>query len=204
MQNRFAQLCRAVDIDAPVIRLTFRAHYVPAAHRAALGHMERLVPARMVLVFHHLYDLRDYIAAALHLYPVADLDPEAFDLVHVVQRGPAHSRSADWNRLEMSDRSQLSRPSHLRNNVLDLRHGRACGVLVCDSPTGCLASKTELLLQRQPVHHNDDAIDLVRQAVAFLLPFLDERPNFLEIPGQLPPRIYLEPEMFEGVQRVPV
>ena len=83
-----------------MIGFAFGADNVASANRASLRHLERFVTAGMVFVFHHARDFRDYVATTFDFHPVADLYPEAFDFIHVVERGTADRGAADRNRLQ--------------------------------------------------------------------------------------------------------
>src|SRR5437588_5068733 len=98
-----------------MIGLTFGAHYVAIAFRAALRKMKLLMPARPVL--HDLHDFGDHVAAALHHHPVTDLYAQALDFIFIVQRGAADCSSSYGNRLEPGHRSELAGAAHLYLNV---------------------------------------------------------------------------------------
>ena len=95
MQNGFAELRRAIRVDAAVVDLAFGAHNLRAAHGASLRHVKDFVAARMLFVVDDFDDLRNHVAAAFHLHPVADLHAQALDFIQVVQRGIPHRRAAD-------------------------------------------------------------------------------------------------------------
>src|SRR6185437_6384629 len=134
MQDAFAQFGRAGGIDAAVIGLALHAHYMAAANRAALRHLEMLVPARVLVVFNHLDDLGNHVPTALNHHPVADLYSEALDLIHVVQRGAAHRGAPDGYRLEPGDRRELPGASYLGLDVFHLRDPAARSVFVSSGP----------------------------------------------------------------------
>src|SRR5437764_15151470 len=99
MQECFARLGRTGDVHAAMVGLTLDAHHVPATFRAALRHVEFLVPARMLLVLDYLDDFGNHVAAALYRYPVADLHAQPLNLVGIVQRGAGDSGASDAHRL---------------------------------------------------------------------------------------------------------
>src|SRR5438552_18296895 len=134
MEDRLPQLGRTFLIDAAMVSLALGAHHMTAADRAALRHLERLAPARLIFVVENPRDLWNHIAAALNFNPVADLHAEPFDLVHVVQRGTADGGAADGNRLQLRNRREFACASNLHMNALDLRDSRPRGVFVSNRP----------------------------------------------------------------------
>src|SRR5689334_5887255 len=103
MKNGFTQFRGTVGIHAAMIRLTLGADHVSTTNRATFRHVKRLCPPRMLLVVDDRNDFRNYIAASLHLYPVANLHPETLDLIHVVQGGARHGRATNRNRTQCGD-----------------------------------------------------------------------------------------------------
>ena len=111
MQQALAQASRTIDVDAAVIRFAFGAHDLASADRAPVGKMENAVAARMVFVRDHFNDLGNYIPAALDQHEIADLQPQARDLIGIVQGGAADSRAADRDRAQNGHRRQFARPA---------------------------------------------------------------------------------------------
>src|ERR1041385_3520968 len=101
MQNGAKQLGGAVGVHTAVVNFAFRPDNFRSADRALLRSFNFNVSARMIFV--DLDDLGDHIATTLDPHPVADLEAETLDFVHVVQSRVANSRSADWNRLQFRD-----------------------------------------------------------------------------------------------------
>ena len=97
MQDGLPQFGRTIRIDAAVIHLAFRPHNLGSTHRTLLRHFKffKVGRTRMVFIINHLRHFRNYIPAALHLHPVANLHAQALDLIHVVQRGISHRCAAD-------------------------------------------------------------------------------------------------------------
>src|ERR1035441_6625229 len=95
MQNRSLQFRRTIRVYAAMIGLARRPDHVPAAHRTMLRHLKGLVTPRMLLVLDNLHDLRNHIAAALDLNPIANLYAQFLDEVHVVQRGARYRCASD-------------------------------------------------------------------------------------------------------------
>src|SRR3954471_3281216 len=104
-----------------MIRFPFDTDDIATALRAVFGHMEALAPAWMILVVDDTHDFWDHVTTALHHYPVADLHPQALDLVHVVQSGAAYGCSSDEHWLQCGHGRQLSGSPHLHQYILNLR-----------------------------------------------------------------------------------
>src|SRR5262249_13349928 len=147
MQDALPQLGRAVGVHAAMVGFALHTHYVAVADRAALRHMELLVTSGVFFVLDYLYDFGDHVAAALHHYPVADHDPQALDLIHVVQGGTAHGCAADWHRLKPGDRRELPGAADLGLDVFHLSHSAASRILVSDGPTRRLPREPKPFLQ---------------------------------------------------------
>src|SRR5204863_10142211 len=98
MQNGLAQLGRTVGVDAAVIGFAFGAHNLRAAFRTSLRHVESLVSAGMIFVFDYLGDFGNDVSTTLYLHPIADLDAEALDLVHVMKSRVANGGAANRDR----------------------------------------------------------------------------------------------------------
>ena len=201
MQNRALQLRWTIRIHATMVRLARRSHHVAAAHRAVLGHCEIPAAARMLFIFDDLHHLRNHISAALHFDPVADLHSETIDLIHVVQRGARNRRAANRNRLQPRHGRQLAGAPDLWDDVLDLRHAPARGVLIGNRPPRSLAGEAQFPLPRGAVHFDNDPVNLVRERFAFLLPALDKFPGFFQIFGQPAIRIDFESRHFQRIHR---
>src|SRR5712671_6886732 len=88
MQQRFFALGRTGGVDAAVGYFAFSAVDGAAALRTIFGHAEGLAIGAF---FGDFEDVGDYFAGALDEDGVADLQAEAIDFVHVVQRGTADS-----------------------------------------------------------------------------------------------------------------
>src|SRR5258706_12157256 len=175
------------------------ADYIPLAYRTMLGHLETLVSAGMRVVIDHFHDFGNHAAAALHLHPVADSDPEAFNLVHVVQGRARDCRAADRHRLEPCHRSQFSSAAHLRNDVFNLRDAAASRVLVSDGPARSLACESQFLLKCRAVHFYDDAVDLVCRLLLVKKTALNKFPDFTQVFRQLAMWIHFETGSLERV-----
>src|SRR5215472_2240100 len=165
MQDALSQLGRTICVHTTMVGFAFHTHHVAIADRAAFRHREPLVAAWMLLIIKDLYDLGNHVATAFHHDPIADLYTQALDLVHVVQRRPAHRSAADRHRFEPRYGSEFAGTSHLHADVFDSGHATARSVLVGDSPSRRFTGEAQPLLQAQGVHFDDDAVDFVGQLV---------------------------------------
>src|SRR5215472_11420940 len=161
VKNGFPQFGRTGRIDTTMIGLALHAHHVAAALGATLRHLEGLVAARVILVVDDFNDFRNYVAAALDQDPISDFDPQALDLILVVQGSTADCGSADRNRLQRSDGGELPRAPHADQDVFDLGNPAARRVFVSDSPARRFSGKAQALLQANRVDFDDDAVNLV-------------------------------------------
>ena len=136
VQQALAQASRTIDVDAAVIDFAFgRAR--PRFRRPGTGGEDgNRRAARMVFVCDHFNDLGNDIAAALDQHEVADLHPEARDLVGVVQGGAGDSGAADEDRAQHGDRRQLAGPADLDGNLFDFRDARAARQICRRWPSG--------------------------------------------------------------------
>src|SRR5437764_134295 len=204
MQDRLAKFCRALLVDAAMVGLAFCAHHVSAAYWTLLRHVKRFVPARVLFIVDNFRHLRDDVAAALDLNPIADLYPQTLDLIHVMQRGTAHGGAADRNRFESRNRRKLAGTAHLHMNIFDLSDSAARRVLVSDRPSRSFAGKSKLALQRRAVYFDDNPVNFVGQRFAFFFPLADKLPDFVEVLRQRTARVDFESGGIESVQRFPV
>ena len=144
-----------------MIGFTLGPYHMAAADRAALRHLERLPPARMIFVVENPCDLWNHIAAAFNFNPIADLRAEPFDLVHVVQRGAADGGAADRDRLQLRDRGEFPSTPDLHVNIFDLRNTGPRCVFVSNRPARSLAGEAELPVQSRAVDFDHDSINFV-------------------------------------------
>src|SRR4029077_19340927 len=114
------------------------------AFRTMCRKLERSLASRMILVVDDFYDLGDYIAAALHQHPIADLHSESIDLVLVMQRGALDGCSADRHWTQSRERCEFAGSPNLYQDVYDLRGSRTRRVLIGDGPTRSFAGKAQL------------------------------------------------------------
>ena len=134
-----------------------------AAFGAFLGHVKR---AAILRLLHDLDDVRDDFAGALDQHGVADLQAEALDFVHVVQRGAADGDAADLHRLEHGDRRERAGAADLKEDVVDDGGFLARGIFVGDGPARGLGGEAQFVLQRGVIDLDDDAVDFVGQILA--------------------------------------
>ncbi len=144
-----------------------------------------LVAARMLLVVHDPRYFGDHIATALDFDPIADLHAQAFDFIHVMKRGAADGSSADGNRLQHRNRREFAGAAHLHEDVFDLGHASAGGVLVGDGPARSFAGVSQFVLQCRAIDLDYDAVDFVGQGLALGFLLLDEAPEFVEAAGHV-------------------
>ena len=137
-------------------------------------------------------DLGDDVAGLADDHGVAGAHVLGRDLVLVVQRGQADGGAADEHRLEHGERRRPAGAPDRHHDVLEQRRALLRRELVGDGPAGRLRREAELLALREVVDLHDDAVDLVAEVVAVLLPALavavtsssdDERPGSPGSPG---------------------
>src|ERR1041384_200550 len=160
--------------------------------------------ARMFLVFNYTRNLGDHVATTFDFHPIADLYPEAFNLIHVVESGAAHGCAANWNWLQCRDRREFSCTSDLHEDVLDLSNSSPRCVLVRDRPARCLTRESKFILQGNAVNFDDNPVNLIGEAFPIAFRFCNEGMDSLEILGQSAERIDLEPGSFQCIQCFPV
>ncbi len=117
--------------------------------------------------------------------PVADPDVLAPDLVQVVESGSRDRRAGDLDRGHVGDRRQGPCPPDVRDDVLDERLDLFRRELEGDGPAGRPADHPQTGLLVEPVDLDDDAVRLVRQAVASLAPALGEGDDALDVEVRL-------------------
>src|SRR3954465_14303497 len=104
-----------------------RAHYLGAARRALLRHLEFSTWALVLRILRlgDLHDLGDDVAAALDLHPIADADAEALDLVGFGERCFPGGAAADADGLEVGGGGELAGASDGDADVHDARDAAA-------------------------------------------------------------------------------
>src|SRR6185369_13665808 len=97
---------------------------------------------------HDLKHLRNDLAALFDQNGITEFDVEPFDLVLIVQRRSADSRSRKQSRLENGDRSKCPRAADTDFDRKQFCRSLPCGILVCDRPARSLAGRAEFILER--------------------------------------------------------
>ena len=143
----------------PVFSLMSRTAWLSQTGQTG-GKHERL-RVRRALLQDHAEDLRDHVAGALHNHGVADAHVLAGDLVLVVQRRILHDHAADGDRLQLRNRRQRARAADLDFDAAQDR-GRLLGrEFVRGGPARRARHEAQPLLQIEPVHLVDHAVDVV-------------------------------------------
>ena len=140
----------------------------------------------MRALFHHLQDVRDHFASPLDQDGVADLQSQAFDLVHIVECGTADSDASDLHRFEHGDRRQRAGPADLHANVVDHGGFLPRRILVRDGPTRRFGGVAQFTLNSDGIHLDHHADDLVRQSGALGLPGVAIGGHGVDAVAQLP------------------
>ena len=138
------------------------------ANRAGLGKNKRSGLRRPFLK-HRAQDLRDDVARALHDDRIADADILARDLVLVVKRCVLHDDAANGDGREFRHRRQRACAADLNIDVLQHGHRLLGGKFVRRRPARRPRYKAEPLLQVEPVHLVDHAVDIVAERGAVQL-----------------------------------
>ena len=167
VEQALLELRGAVDRDAAVGDLTVLVDHGATAHGADLGHVpvDRIGRA---LVEHRTYDLGNDVARLVHDDGVALAHVFAADLVDVVQRGARNSGAGNRHRIELRDRREHARATHLDANLTQdglLFLGRE---LKSDGPARRAGGKAQVELLLEAVDLYDYAVDVVVQVAAML------------------------------------
>ena len=174
MQNTLPGFGGAAHIDAAMIGLTLNAYYLSTTLRTMLRHGEAFLSARMIFIFHHPHHFGDHVSPALDHDPVTDLHAQSLDLILVMQGGAGDGGAADENRCERGYRRELSGAAHLHQDVLNPGNAGARRVFIGNRPARRFAGEAQLVLNGSVVNLDDNAVNLVRQGIALLLPLADE------------------------------
>src|SRR3954447_667991 len=182
--------------------LAFRLHDAGAAERALLRHLERL-RAGLVLAG-RTDDLRDDVARALHDDHVAFADVLAVDVLLVVQGRARHGDAADLDRLQQRPGIECARAADANEDPVQARRRRHRRPFERARPAWTLVQRTESALLLERVHLDHDAVDLVVELDALLLPVRARTRDRLDRVVQLRERIRAEAVLAQPLQRVPV
>ena len=172
VQERFLALGGAGGVDAAVGHFPFHLVDGAATFGAFLGHAEGF--ARLPFL-DDFKDVRDDFAGALDKHGVVDVQAEAVDLVHVVERGAGDGDSADLHWLQNGDGGERASATDLDDDVVDDRGFLACRIFVGNGPAWGFRSEAEFVLERGGIHFNDDAIDVGREVFRAWSPRLRSR-----------------------------
>ena len=144
---------------------------VGPADRAAVGHPEAaLLPVRSASTGPD--HARDHVAGARDQHRVADANVVVLDVGGVVQRGALDGDAADLHGLEHRVGIERSGAADADDDVDELRARLARLELESDRPARVARDDAKPLLQCEIVDFYHDAVDLVVELVASLLPFL--------------------------------
>ena len=137
-----------------------------ATHRAVAHHGE-LRRVKRTAVQHHRHHLWDHIACPAHDDGVSHPHVFSARFQLVVQRGIGHRDPPHKHRGQFGHGREFAGAAHLNVDGQHRGHFFLRGVLVRHGPTWLAGHKTQASLQRQAVDFVDDAVDVVRQGIAF-------------------------------------
>ena len=160
---------RAAQVDVALLRGGERR----SALGAVCGHHERALGA-VAQLDDRAEHLGDDVAGLAQHDGVADQHALGLDDVLVVQRRLPHDAARDARRLHDRERRRAPGAPDRDDDVEQLRVDLLGRVLVGDRPARRAARRTELVVQRELVDLDDDAVDLVLDVVAVLAVVLDE------------------------------
>src|SRR5215212_9360357 len=149
-------------------RFALRLDDAGAAERTLLRHLEGL-RARLVLAG-GTDDLRDHVARTLNDDDVAFADLLAVDVLFVVQRRARNRHSADLDRLQQRPRIQRPGAPDANQNLIQARVRGHRRPLVRARPAWTFVQRAETALLLERVDLDDDAVDLVVELDAAVLP----------------------------------
>ena len=170
--------------------------------RAAFRHLVRLFSAGP-LVLHRPQDLRDDLARARHLDPIAFTNVPRGDQLGVVQRRIRHGNAADLDRLEHGIRVQRAGASYVDADLEqpgDLYLGRE---FARDGPARlAIADGAQLGPQRALIDFDGHAVRAVVEAGEEGLEFLDRLVRFPEVLHPSVMRLDRQPPLQQGLQQL--
>ena len=114
--------------------------------------------------------LGDHVAGARDHDLVALADVLAGQVLLVVEGGLADGDTTDPDRLELGERDQVADPADVPDHLAQRRRRRHRRELPGDREAGLAANDAELAPERPFVDLDDDAVDLVVEPLAALLP----------------------------------
>ncbi len=138
-----------------------------------MGKLIRLA-AFFAFLKHHIHDLRDDIARALHDHAIANADiaplPDrlalltyALDIVLIVQRRVGHNHTADGDWLQPRHRRQRASAAHLNIDAAQNGERLFRREFMRNRPARAARAKTKPGLQVEPVHLVNNTVDIVIQ-----------------------------------------
>ena len=162
----------AVGIGAEPLGLVFLAHEGSAAVGADGGELRPRGASLALRGFHCRY-FGDYLAALLHIHPVAFVDVQGGHLVGIDQRGTLDYGAAELYRLQVCHRSNGPGAAHLIVDGQDGGEGLLGLELVCYRPTGHLGRKAQGALKRHFVDFDDYSVGGEGEELALGVPVVD-------------------------------
>ena len=138
-----------------------------AAHRTLGGHDE-LAGVVGTAIENRADHFGNHVAGTPHDHRIADADVLAAHFVFVVQRRVRDRRAADEHRREPRNRRDRAGAADLHVDREQLRERFLRGEFVRERKARRARHEAELVLLVAPVDLVDDAVDVVRQAVALL------------------------------------
>ena len=121
----------------------------------------------------HGGDLRDDLAALLHIDPVPDAHVELGHPLVVVESGPLHHRAAELDGGEVGHGGHRAGPSHLIVDAQDLGAGLLGLEFIRDRPSRGLGGVSEAPLGGKLVDLDHYAVGGERQELALRVPIVD-------------------------------
>src|SRR5450755_4145282 len=183
MQQRLFALGRARGVHAAVSDLIFRFVDSAAALRTIRGHPEFFAVGTL---FDHFQHMRDHFAGALDQHGVADLQSQAINLVHIVERGTADGDASDLHWLKHGYWRQRPSPSDLDTNVVHDRGLLPRGIFVGDGPARRFRRETQFMLNPRRIDLDHHAVDFIRQIGPLRLPRITISNYFFNAIAKLP------------------
>ena len=196
-------LSRTDQSYAAVRGLALKAHNVRAALRAGGWHDKFLFLAAP-LRFDDLYDLRDDVSRPLDDNGVAYANVLLFDLIHVVERRPAHCDACDFDGFHDGDGSEYACASHMHADIFDDGLFLCRGEFTRNGPTRTSGYCAQPLLDFNFVYLDHDPIDFIWQLLPDLIDVVIVCDALMDIPGLFYMGVDPEAPVAKGLQDIPV
>lgn len=171
---------RAVGIDAAPGSFPIAADDFTAASRANMGHGKDDFRA-VALIGQGADDFGDDFAGFLDDDPVADADIFVADVVFVVKGSPLDRRSSQAHGLKVRSWRQDACTAEADRDSQDLGFGLFRREFIGNGPTRDLDRIAELRLLGKGIDFDDHAVCCVRQAVAAVVPAVDEGDDVFDV-----------------------